>query len=249
MRRTRWVVGSIVAGAALGACFASTALASYPAGVWVRVESVAFEPSEANATRIQIRGAAMLFDNSTNGPYFGYTAPALGYLYYECPAGKEATCALEWQDVKNNIGTPIETCIGLGDQSIPTGSLRDGGTTPSKPDGYPISMGVLSGFSPCQVLADFLKQQPDGGTSSSSSSSSGGTGSTGTTGTTTNTPTTTATTTATNAGGAKPAEEPPAQSGGGCAVQDGETHGALGAALAMLGLAAAFARAGARRRR
>lgn len=245
MRRSHWA--SIFAAAAIGASLAPDARASVPVGVWARVESMTFEPSEASATRVQIRGAVMLFDNSTGGPYLGYTSPALGTLDYVCPAGKEATCQLEWQDIKKNIGAPPNECVGFGDQLTPTGTLHANGAPLGAPDTYPLAMGVTGGFSPCQVLADFLAKQPDGGASSSSSSSSSG--ATTTTTTTATTATTTSTTTTHGTGGTTGNDTSEPGNSSGCTVNVGERGGALGASLSLLALAALSARLGARRRR
>ncbi|MBI3205409.1 MAG: hypothetical protein HYZ29_27970 [Myxococcales bacterium] len=153
---------------------ANEARASYPAGVWVKVKKVVFEPDATNPTKIQIHGAAMLYDKSTGTSYTGYTEPAFGFLYYSCPAGKEKTCVSEWADVEKNIKATDDVCVGLGDQSLPTGTLRAPNATPTKPDEYPIAMGVLTGYVPCQVIEKFLNSQPDGGTGGA-----GGTGGTG----------------------------------------------------------------------
>ena len=149
----------------LAGCLTATlAHASLPAGVWVKVQSVTFEPNESAPTRIRIAGAVLLYKGPSDVSYLdAYTPPALGYLYYECPSGDGAQCLLEWPEIQKNIVAPPEKCVGLGSQSIPTGTLRRLGATPANPDAYPIAMGVVDGYTPCQALADFLKTQPDGG--------------------------------------------------------------------------------------
>lgn len=153
---------------------ASGAAASYPAGVWVKVQNVVLEPNASAPTKIQIHGAAMLYDKSSGTSYSGYSEPALGYLYYSCPSGQEATCVSEWKDVEKNIAAGADVCVGLGDQSLPTGSLRSPSATPASPDAYPIAMGVLSGYTPCKVLESFLLGQPDAGTGGAGGSGGGG---------------------------------------------------------------------------
>lgn len=168
---------------ALGVVLGATdAAASLPAGVWVKVKKVVFEPNATSPTKIQIHGAAMLYDKSTGTSYAGYTEPAFGYLYYSCPSGQEKTCVSEWADVEKNIKDLDDVCIGLGDQSLPTGSLRAPNATPVTPDVYPIALGVLTGFTPCQAIDKFLSSQPDGGTGGA-----GGTGGTAGTGGSTST--------------------------------------------------------------
>lgn len=150
------------AAALLGGLFtAKAAEASYPAGVWVKPQKVVVE--KTNPARIQIHGAAMVYDGSTNTTYYGYTEPGLGYLYYECPANQSSTCAQEWADVEKNVNAPANECVGLGDQKVPTGTLRTPGTPLGKADAYPIAMGVLPGYVPCEILASFLAGEPDAG--------------------------------------------------------------------------------------
>jgi hypothetical protein len=250
MKTMHW--GALLAGAAIGLGVASPASASYPAGVWVRAQSVTFEPDEANAQRIRIDGAIMLYTGGGNGPYPGYTSPALGYLYYECPQGQEATCKLEWQDIKNSIAKPPEECVGLGDQSIPTGSLRASATPATNPDAYPIAMGVLQGFTPCKVLADFLAAQtPDAG-GTGGSGSTGAAGSTGPSGSTGAASTgagngTTGSNGAGGSGGSGGGKTP--EQDGGCSIQEARSAGLGGAVVSAIGLAAALVLRRARRRR
>ncbi|MBK7585458.1 MAG: hypothetical protein IPI67_35395 [Myxococcales bacterium] len=166
---------------ALGVVFsAAEAGASLPAGVWVKVQKVVFEPNATAPTKIQIHGVAMLYDKSTGTSYAGYTEPAFGYLYYDCPSGQEKTCVSEWADVEKNILATSDVCIGLGDQSLPTGTLRSSTALPANADKYPIAVGVLSGYTPCKVIETFLLSQPDGGTGGSGGTGGGGTGGAGT---------------------------------------------------------------------
>jgi hypothetical protein len=149
--------------------------------VWVKVQSVVFEPNPTAPTKILIQGAAMMYDGSQNTSYFGYAEPALGSLYYQCPQGDEATCVQEWQDVAKNIGAPQNECVGLGDQKIATGTLHPPGAHPTTADPYPIAMGVLPGFVPCEILGSFLISGSGGsggeaGAGGSGGSTSGGAG-------------------------------------------------------------------------
>ena len=146
------------------ALFSVDAVASAPAGVWAKVQKVVYAPDKANATRVQVHGAIMLFDGSSGAarPYPGYTPPALGYVYYECPSGQVETCRQEWSDIEANISAPATTCVGFGMNSLPTGTLRQPDSAATSPDAYPIQNGVASGFSPCQVLAQFLSANEGG---------------------------------------------------------------------------------------
>src|SRR5262245_36328986 len=153
----------------LGVCLLSMfgarlAQASEPVGVWVKVQAVQYEPNAAAPTRIRITGAAMLYDGNSTNLYIGYTLPARGVLYYECPAGQSPTCVEEWADVVANIAEGPEVCVGIGHQSKPTGQLRPLGDESTTADVYPIQLGVVHGFSPCQVLRDYLSSDAGVGT-------------------------------------------------------------------------------------
>jgi hypothetical protein len=183
---------AVAAAALLGALalVSTRAVASAPAGVWVKVQDVVYAPDATNPTRVQIHGALMLFEGNLDGgqPYPGYTSPALGYMYYECPAGQAEVCRQEWHDIEANIAKPVTECVGFGMTTLPTGALRQANSVAANPDVYPIQSGVSPGFSPCQAIAKFLVEQgaggdggaPSGGTGSSTAgtgSSTGGTGS------------------------------------------------------------------------
>jgi len=165
---------------------ARLAQASEPVGVWVKVQAVQYEPNAAAPTRIRITGAAMLYDGNNTNLYVGYTAPARGALYYECPADQLATCIDEWKDIVANISEAPEVCVGIGHQSKPTGRLRPLGDVSAPADVYPIQLGVVHGFSPCQVLRDFLSGDAGvgaGGTGAGGDAGAGGAGGTASAGT------------------------------------------------------------------
>jgi hypothetical protein len=159
----------------------ANALASVPAGVWAKVQQVVYTPNATSPTRVQVHGALMLFDNSSDSsrPYPRYTSPAFGYLYYECPEGQAETCRQEWSDLEANIDKPENVCVGFGQDSLPTGTLRQPASTVESPDAYPIQNGVASGYSPCQVIAQFLSSNQGGAGGAGGAASSGGKGGTG----------------------------------------------------------------------
>jgi MYXO-CTERM domain-containing protein len=181
---------ALAAAALLGAValVSTRAFASAPAGVWVKVQEVVYAPDATNPTRVQVHGALMLFEGNLNGgqPYPGYTSPAFGYMYYECPTGQAEVCRQEWRDLEANIAKPDTECVGFGVQSLPTGALRQPDSAATNPDVYPIQSGVSPGFSPCQAIAKFMAAQGAGGEGGGGGAPSGGTGSsTGGTGSTT----------------------------------------------------------------
>ena len=143
---------------------AANALASAPAGVWVKVRQVVYAPDAANPTHVQVHGALMLFDGGSEPtrPYTGYTPPALGYVYYQCPAGQAEICRQEWRELEANIAKPDAECLGFGMTTLPTGTLRLPRSVPQSPDVYPIQSGVSPGFSPCRAIAQFLSSEAGG---------------------------------------------------------------------------------------
>jgi MYXO-CTERM domain-containing protein len=179
---------ALAAAALLGAValVSTRALASAPVGVWVKVQKVVYAPDANNPTHVQVHGGLMLFEGNLAGgqPYPGYTSPALGYMYYECPTGQAEVCRQEWKDLEANIAKPDSECVGFGMQGLPTGTLRQPDSVAQGPDVYPIQSGVSLGFSPCQAIATFMSEQGAGGDgggapSGGTASTTGGTGASG----------------------------------------------------------------------
>lgn len=157
---------ALSAAALLGAILVpAKAQASAPAGVWVKVQEIVYAPDATSPTHVQIHGALMVYDGNLEAPrpYLGYTSPDLGYMYYRCPEGQAEVCRQEWSDLEANIAKPDTECLGFGDMTLPTGTLREPGEAPQNPDAYPIQNGVSPGFSPCQAIADFLVDEATGG--------------------------------------------------------------------------------------
>jgi hypothetical protein len=124
----------------LGLCAltAVTLRASDFVGVYAVVEKVVLEPSEAAPQRIQIWGAFALSDQKSGSNY----GPAQrGYLYYTCPAGQEAVCLREWNDLKAVAGK--DTGVGFGQRYKETGRIRKADDRPASPDVYPIERGIV----------------------------------------------------------------------------------------------------------
>jgi hypothetical protein len=173
----------LAAAALLGAValVSTRAWASAPAGVWVKVQKVVYAPDATNPTHVQVHGALMLYEGNLDGgqPYPGYTSPAFGYMYYECPTGQAEVCRQEWSELEANIAKPVTECLGFGMTSLPTGALRQPASAVENPDVYPIQSGVSPGFSPCQAIAKFLAEHGAGGNGGAPSggSSTGGAGS------------------------------------------------------------------------
>jgi hypothetical protein len=123
----------------LGACALATVTlrASDMVGVYGVIEKVVLEPADGAPQRIQIWGAFALADAKSGSTY----GPAeRGYLYYTCPAGQEATCRKEWDDLKSVAGK--DTGVGFGARYKEKGTIRKADAKPASPDAYPIEMGV-----------------------------------------------------------------------------------------------------------
>jgi hypothetical protein len=166
---------------------APAAHATGPAGIWSEVSHVVYEPSAQAPTRIQIHGC---FSFATSTPSacqggqgaYNYSCPASGYMYFECPAGDEALCKLQWSEIEASIGQP--SCVGWGQFDQAKGSVRAITDPPSNPDPYPLGMGVDTvGGTPCLVLDAQCSGKDAGAGGSGGSVGAGGSGAAGAGGT------------------------------------------------------------------
>jgi uncharacterized protein (TIGR03382 family) len=124
---------------------AGVAHASDPVGVYGLVNGVVLQPNATAPTHVQLFGWFALADKATSD----YTKPQAGYMYYACPSGDAATCAMEWADIQK-IGAAGD-CLGYGSRRDPVtfqyrdnGVVRATGEAPAKPNVYPIAMGVAT---------------------------------------------------------------------------------------------------------
>lgn len=218
------------------------ASASAPAGVWALVEKVTLQPDANNPTMVRIDGVFMVANEVPDFPmYPGYSVPEYGYMYYNCSNDQIKTCVMEWKELEA-ASTSDNKCRGWGSQEFPVpknGVVRPTGEPEAKPDLYPISMGVVQGFSPCEALKMWAAENPppmEGGSSSGgetgSTGGSSGTGEPGTstTGSSTGEPGSTggkATTTVadTEGGGSSGSGGGPLTTGGGGSTGGGSTGG------------------------
>ncbi len=142
---------------------ARAAYASDPVGVYALVDQVAFEPDASTATRARIQGWFVI---ATGKPGDGdvYTAPARGYLYYQCPQGMEATCRMEWMEIAQSACGG--GCVGFGSRYLyaMNGTVRPLAQAPANPDPYPIQTGVttmgVSQMMWCATLGGAANGQP-----------------------------------------------------------------------------------------
>jgi hypothetical protein len=159
---------------------ASTAHATGPAGIWGTVSQVVYEPNAQTPTRVQIHGC-FLFSSATpstcqggQGAY-NYSCPESGYMYFECPAGDEALCKLQWSEIEASIGQAW--CAGWGQFDQPKGTVRASSEPPANPDPYPLGMGVDTvGGTPCMVLEAQCAAKDGGAAGSAGTTGAGGSG-------------------------------------------------------------------------
>ena len=151
--RCRLVMWSGVLGVV--AVAATSVRASDPVGVYTMVERVVFEPNDTAPTSVQIWGAFSVAiprnqDMTQSKPpgSFGdaavgdvYAAVQKGYLYYSCPAGKDAQCRNEWNDLKSIAGT--HKVVGIGTRWNQHVRVRPATEKPQAPDTYAINVGVV----------------------------------------------------------------------------------------------------------
>jgi len=208
--------------------------ASSPMGVYARVDSVSFEPDKASATKVKING---VFAVHQGGDGFNYTAPQAGYMYFECPAGKETECREQWGEIEGYAGNKT-TCAGFGQQQKGFGTVRVEGTA-AQPEAYELGLGVQPGQYVGGTCPKLLSYTPpansssgasgagsNGGTTSGGTNPPGGGTSGGTSGETTS--------------GSNPSPPPaPSSSTSSCAATPGATGSAL-AFAAMIGAVLGF---------
>ncbi len=164
---------------------ASVAHASSPAGVWARVDQVTFDPN-MKVPVVRIDGVFMVANQKPDFPnYPGYSVPQYGYMLYNCALPKEQPmCLMQWDELKTIAGT-ADNCRGWGDNSQPNnGTVRPAMDPEQKPDPYPIALGVVPGFSPCEALKAWQVENPPPddpppGTTTGEPGSTGELGSTG----------------------------------------------------------------------
>ncbi len=142
---------------------AGPAAASFPAGVWSLPDNITVGSADSDQPYVVISGFMMrdAADGEEQGKYGGYTVPTYGYLYYQCPADKKDVCLLEWKDIETSATQ--DGCVGWGAQDVANGTIHAYGTALPEPDVYPIGIGVVSGYTPCEHLEDESPVSPPEG--------------------------------------------------------------------------------------
>ncbi|MFO0577157.1 MAG: hypothetical protein U1A78_24390 [Polyangia bacterium] len=137
-------------------CAAAPASASDQLGVYAVVRKVKFEPgtTSSDASRVRLCGAFALA-NINNGSYFG---PVAGYMYYNCPAGQDTLCRMQWQEMLT--ASASAKCVGYGQRRDGSGNANNNGRirppseTVANPDFYPVGMGMVTVSNPSVEAAN-----------------------------------------------------------------------------------------------
>src|SRR6266478_3153453 len=89
---------------------ARPALASGPTGTYAVPTRVELFPSEADATRAVIHGAFFQLKTTTT-----YGDPQCGVMSFECQAGQETMCRMQWSELRTAVTSPVKNfCLGFG---------------------------------------------------------------------------------------------------------------------------------------
>ncbi|NUN13311.1 MAG: hypothetical protein HUU55_06700 [Myxococcales bacterium] len=127
------------------------AWASYPAAIWAHPEVVTLLPDAESPQQIRIEGYFMVTEVPGK---WGFAPVVHGWMLFECPAGKMDQCLLNWKDLVAKVGT----CLGFGDMNEFPGTVHPMDQTEAEPDLYPLGLGVVPGFTPCQQLDEGIAE-------------------------------------------------------------------------------------------
>jgi hypothetical protein len=97
-------------------------------------------PDDATGDRVVLSGAFFFL----TGPTGTYGEPRCGYMSFECPAGQEAMCRMQWQDLRKAIGSNF--CEGFGTWGmVSNATLHTDPKALVKPDAWDLGMGISPG--------------------------------------------------------------------------------------------------------
>jgi hypothetical protein len=102
---------AILFAAAAAVLVCQPAAASYPCGIYARIDKVELGPDETKPTWIKIHGDFILVKTSGR-----MSDPERGFMYFSLVAGKEDLCRLEWADLKAMArpGAFDRNCVAFG---------------------------------------------------------------------------------------------------------------------------------------
>jgi len=102
---------AILFAAAAAALAGQPAAASYPCGIYARIDKVEIGPDEAKPEWIKIHGDFILVKTSGR-----LSEPERGFMSFSLVGGKEDLCRLEWADLKAlaKRGAFDRNCVAFG---------------------------------------------------------------------------------------------------------------------------------------
>jgi hypothetical protein len=118
------------------------AAASDPLTTFCVPRQVDLLPDADTATRVVIHGA---FFQLTAAASFSFSGPKCGVMYFECPAGQEAMCRMQWKELRTWYDDPIHRlhCAGFGSRNVVgTAAVRAEGEPLGTPDRWDLGMGI-----------------------------------------------------------------------------------------------------------
>jgi hypothetical protein len=141
------------------------ARASDPSAIYSVPTRVEILPDDASGTRVVISGAFFFLKG---GGTYAYDEPRCGYLSFQCPAGKELLCRMQWLDLRKAIGLPY--CAGFGTlNTVSTATLHTDRGSLGAPDPWDLGIGITQGMYVDGKCAPALQRScalalPDAGT-------------------------------------------------------------------------------------
>src|SRR5262245_30990899 len=122
---------------------ARPAAASSPMSFYSVPTRVELLPSDDAATRVVIHGA---FFQLTSETTMTYTDPKCGVMYFECVAGQETMCRMQWKELRASIVASPSFCQGFGTLNVVSkATIRTEGSALGQPDAWDLGMGISSG--------------------------------------------------------------------------------------------------------
>jgi hypothetical protein len=120
---------------------ARPAAASDPSSIYTVPSKVEILPDDVTGTSVVIHGAFFFLSAPMS---FTYGQPRCGYMSFQCPAGKEAMCRLQWQDLRKSMGSSF--CAGFGTLgAVSNAALHPEPFAAVKPDIWDLGMGISQG--------------------------------------------------------------------------------------------------------
>jgi uncharacterized protein (TIGR03382 family) len=142
----------------------AAAKASEPSSIYTAPAEVEILPDDATGTRVVIGGSFFFLSTPADSTY---GEPRCGYMSFQCPAGLEVMCRMQWLDIRRAIGGAY--CAGFGTlHVVSSATLHPDRGTLVKPDLWDLGMGIAQGAyvdgkcGPARMLS-CAAPPPDGG--------------------------------------------------------------------------------------